>query len=612
MDAAGQGYPQTVIIPDPLRRTACAATAQALSSSRGRLGRPTSNKSLLLDILAPALRSHPEIAVFLAIGLGYWIGRFTVRGVGFGPVTGSLLAGLLVGYAFAVPVSDAAKQLLFLLFMFGIGYSAGPGFVRGLRDAGWRWAVLGSVIPLAGLLTAWAMARVLDLELGYAAGMMSGGLTESPVIGTASEAIRALPLTDEEKSRLIAQIPVADALTYLFGTLGVIVFCGYVGPWLLRVDLKADARRLEAAMGLAREQDSIDSGWRMFAMRAYRIEPRHRVVGLTVAEAERSVSPARLFVERIRRGRDLIEARPDTVLQAGDVVAVIAARETMVGLLSSAAEEVHDRALLDVPLATRDVVLSHPTVVGHTVAELRAEATAFRGVFLQAITRAGSPVPVAPDTRVEAGDVLTLHGLAPAVDRIASLAGEPMRSSRGTDFVALGLAVAAGALAGVLLSLPVAGLHIALGSSVAVLLAGLALGWRNARHPGFAHIPPAAVEFMKSLGLSAFVAMIGIKAGPVFVDAIREIGLAVFLGGIVVTLVPQIVGLLVGRFVLRIEPLLLLGALAGAQTMTAALAAVQERSDSPVAVIGYSSTVAFGHILISIGGTVLVWMLHAG
>jgi putative transport protein len=565
-----------------------------------------------VETLASALRAHPEIAVFLAIGLGYWIGRFSIRGVGFGPVTGSLIAGLLVGSVVAVPVADTAKQLLFLLFMFGIGYSAGPGFVRGLRDAGWRWAVLGTVVPVAGLLTAWAMARLLDLELGYAAGMMSGGLTESPVIGTASEAIRALPLPPEEKSRLIAQIPVADALTYLFGTVGVILFCGYIGPWLLRVDLKADGRRLEAAMGFTREDDGIDSGWRMFAMRAYRLEARHRVVGLTVASAERSVAPARLFVERIRRGGEIIDAQPDTVLRAGDVVAVIGSRETLVQLLAGSAAEVHDRELLEVPLATRDVVLSNPSVIGRSVAELRAETVAFRGVFLQSIRRAGHALPIEPARRLEAGDILTLHGLAPAVDRIAGLAGEPVRSSRGANFVALGFAIAAGALAGLLLAIPVGGLHIALGSSVAVLLVGIALGWRNARHPGFAHIPAPAIEFMKSLGLSAFVAMIGLKAGPVFIDAIREVGLAVFFGGIVVTLVPQFVGLLVGRYLLRIEPLLLLGALAGAQTMTAALAAVQDRSESPVAVIGYSSTVAFGHILISIGGTALVWMLHAG
>ena len=565
-----------------------------------------------METLASALRAHPEIAVFLAIGLGYWIGRFSIRGVGFGPVTGSLIAGLLVGSVVAVPVADTAKQLLFLLFMFGIGYSAGPGFVRGLRDAGWRWAVLGTVVPVAGLLTAWAMARLLDLELGYAAGMMSGGLTESPVIGTASEAIRALPLPPEEKSRLIAQIPVADALTYLFGTVGVILFCGYIGPWLLRVDLKADGRRLETAMGFTREDDGIDSGWRMFAMRAYRLEAHHRVVGLTVASAERSVAPARLFVERIRRGGEIIDAQPDTVLRAGDVVAVIGSRETLVQLLAGSAAEMHDRELLEVPLATRDVVLTNPSVIGRSVAELRAETVAFRGVFLQSIRRAGHALPIEPARRLEAGDILTLHGLAPAVDRIAGLAGEPVRSSRGANFVALGFAIAAGALAGLLLAIPVGGLHIALGSSVAVLLVGIALGWRNARHPGFAHIPAPAIEFMKSLGLSAFVAMIGLKAGPVFIDAIREVGLAVFFGGLVVTLVPQFVGLLVGRYLLRIEPLLLLGALAGAQTMTAALAAVQDRSESPVAVIGYSSTVAFGHILISIGGTALVWMLHAG
>jgi putative transport protein len=188
--------------------------------------------------------------------------------------------------------------------------------------------------------------------------------------------------------------------------------------------------------------------------------------------------------------------------------------------------------------------------------------------------------------------------------------GTISRPTLDSDFVMLGLAIFIGALAGVGLAFPVGGMHIALGSSVCVLLVGLAMGWRNSTRPLFGHVPPAAIEFMKSIGLAAFVAMIGLKAGPVFVDAVREIGLSVFLGGVVVTLTPQIVGLLVGRYLLGLNPLMLLGALAGAQTMTAGLAAVQERSESPVAVIGYSSTVAFGHILISISGTALVWMLH--
>lgn len=563
-----------------------------------------------MNWLTPFMTQHAEIAVFLAIGIGYWIGQFKLKGVGFGPVTGSLIAGLVIGYFFHVPVSDTAKQLLFLLFMFGIGYSAGPGFIRGIQDGGWRWVVMGIVIPVTGVLTAYAVARTMDIELGYAAGMMSGALTESPVIGTASEAIRSLPISDDEKTRLISQIPVADALTYIFGTFGVIFFCSYIGPWIMRIDMKAEALKLEAEMGMERRTAGVSSAWHMFELRAYRLDPQQPMIGGTVAQAEAAVAPERLFIERVRRGDSIFAAQPDTVLQAGDVVAVIGLNEALLKVTEGHAAEVFDRELLDIPQATYDVEVTSREVSGRTIAELRGEAATVRGVFLKNIQRGAEKLPVAPGTVIRRGDLLTLHGLEPAVNRVAALVGNVSRPTLNTDFVSLGLAIFAGALAGMALSFPVGGLHIALGSSVAVLLVGLAMGWRNSTRPLFAYIPPGAVEFMKSIGLAAFVSMIGLKAGPVFVDAIKEIGLTVFLGGVVVTLVPQFVGLFVGRYVLKLNPLLLLGALAGAQTMTAGLAAVQERSESPVAVIGYSSTVAFGHILISIGGTALIWMLH--
>jgi putative transport protein len=563
-----------------------------------------------MDWLTPYLTKHAEIGVFLAIGLGYWIGKFKFKGVGFGPVTGSLIAGLVIGYFFHVPVSDTAKQFLFLLFMFGIGYSAGPGFVRGIQDGGWRWVAMGIVMPVTGVLTAVVVAKVLHLELGYAAGMMSGALTESPVIGTASEAIRALPIALAEKERLIQQIPVADALTYIFGTFGVIFFCAYVGPWLMRIDLRAEALKLEAEMGLERKTAGVGSAWRMFELRAYRLDAPIALIGRSVAQAEAAAAPERMFIERVRRGDALIDATPEMLLQAGDVIAVIGSNESLLKGIDSRLDEVFDRELLDIPSAHYDIEVTSRDVAGRSIAELRANEAVVRGVFLEAIKRGTEQIPVAPGTVIRRGDLLTLHGLEPAVNRVAALVGNVSRPSLDTNFVALGLAIFAGALLGVTLSFPVGGLHIALGSSVAVLLVGLAMGWRNANRPLFAYIPPGAVEFMKSIGLAAFVAMIGLKAGPVFVDAIREIGVTVFLGGVVVTLVPQIVGLVIGRYVLKLNPLLLLGALAGAQTMTAGLAAVQERSESPVAVIGYSSTVAFGHILISIGGTALIWMLH--
>ena len=563
-----------------------------------------------MDWLIPYFEKNPELAVFLAIGVGYWIGKFKVKGVGFGPVTGSLLAGLVIGSFVHVPVSDTAKSLLFLLFMYGIGYSAGPGFIRGIKDGGWRWAALGIVMPVTGVLTAAAVAKLLHLDMGYAAGMMSGGLTESPVIGTASEAIRALPISDDEKTRLISQIPIADALTYIFGTFGVIFFCSYIGPWLLRLDLKAEALKVEAELGFEREKEGVASAWNMFELRAYQLGTPSTLSGRTLSEVEQGVKEARIFIERVRRDGKILEAKPDLVLRDGDVVAVIGSHEALLQVIGDRVPEAFDRELLDVPSARFDVVLTNKVAHGKTIRELRRDP-AVRGVFLEKIRRGAEEIPIAPGTKLYRGDILTLYGLEPAVQRVCSQVGDVLQHGTGTDYVALGLAICFGALIGIVVSFPVAGLHIAMGSSVSTLLLGLAMGWRNSVKPTFAILPHDAIEFMKSIGLAAFVSMIGLKAGPVFLTALKEIGLTVFLGGMVVTLVPQVVGLVVGRWVLRLNPLLLLGALAGAQTMTAGLAAVQERSESPVAVIGYSSVVAFGHILISIGGTALIWLLHA-
>lgn len=562
-----------------------------------------------MDWLASIFQKHPEIPVFLAIGLGYWIGKFKIGGVGFGPVTGSLLAGVLIGNFWLVPVSDTAKSMLFLLFMYGIGYSAGPGFVRGVRDGGWRWIALAIWIPLIGLFTTYVLAVLLKLELGYAAGLMSGALTESPIIGTASEAIRALPLPDDEKQRLIAQIPVADALTYVFGTFGVIFFCSYIGPILLRIDLKAEALALEKHMGFERQNPGVASAWHMFELRAYELRAGSKVIGMTVEQAEALAADERIFVERVRRAGQLIEVSPQLVLTEGDVVAVLGHHASLIRTIADRNQEVFDRQLLDVPAATFEVVLRNREMAGRPLQLVRADFPQVRGVFVKAVRRGAQQLPVTPGTQLMVGDILTLHGLEPAVRRAYPQFGKLLPRGSSTDYVALGLSIFVGAMLGVVLAFPAAGVQVALGTSVATLLVGLAMGWRNSVRPSFGALSADAADFMKSIGLAAFVAMIGLKAGPVFVQALKDIGLTVFLAGIVVTLVPLVTGLLLGRYVLGLNPLLLLGALAGAQTMTAGLAAVQERSESPVAVIGYSSTVAFGHVLLSIGGTVLVWLL---
>ena len=553
------------------------------------------------------LVKYPDLAIFLVIGIGFWIGSLKVRGFGLGSVTGSLFAGILVGQFAEVPVAPMAKSVLFLLFLFGIGYSVGPQIVTAMRGEGLKGVVIGILVPAVGVTTAVVMARLLGLDVGFAAGMYSGGITESPAIGTASEAIRTLDMPEAERERLVSHIAVADALCYLFGAIGVILFCSLIGPKLLGIDVRAEAEKLEAAYGIQRTRSGVVSAWRKFELRGYRVAEGAKVAGKRVDATETLVQEARLFVMRLRRDGEILEATPDTVLRAGDVIAVAGRRETLVEVLGASGAEVEDRELLDVPTASYDVYVTVRDVLDRTLAELAGSDVA-RGVFMRRITRGGLEIPIAPAAKLERGDVVTLVGPEVMVERAAREIGVVVRPTEKTDFVALGLGIFFGGVAGVLIALTVGGVKVSLSTSVGTLLAGLLVGWLRSVRPTFARIPDAAISAFTSFGLAAFVGMVGLHAGPVFVQAVQQAGVPILIGGAAVTVMPMLVALLVGRYVLRMNPLLLLGAIAGAQTMTAALAALQERSNSSVAVLGYTAAVPFGHVLLTTGGTIVVYL----
>ncbi len=562
-----------------------------------------------MEWLTAFLAKYPELGVYLALGIGYWVGGIKFGGFTLGGVTGSLLAGMLIGFLFHVPVSGTAKSVLFLLFLFGIGYEVGPRFVAAMKGDGWRFAVLGVFMPVVGLLVAWPIARYLDLDVGLSAGMLSGALTESPAMGTANEAIQALGLDAATTEKLVAHVGVADAVCYLVGALGVIFMCKSIGPALLRVDLKAEARKLEEQYGISRKDEDIISAWQPFETRAFRVPDAAPAAGMKVRDAERRSSDrARLFVVRIRRGEQLIEATPDTVIAVGDVVAISGRREVLVNLLGGRLDEVDDPGLLSIPIASRDVFVSHKTWVAHTLREIFA-SDAFGGVYPAGLTRNSLAIPMGTGTVLERGDVLSLVGTESAVKRATAELGEVVRPSDVTDFVVLAMAVFFGALLGAIAVVPVGSVRVVIGTSVGTLIAGIVIGHMRLKRPLFGRIPDGAVKFMQAIGLAGFVAMVGLGAGPHFVEAVRVSGLGLLFGGAVITFTPLFLGLWFGHKVLKINPVLLLGAISGAQTFTAGLAALQEQSESSVAVIGYSGSVAIAHVFLTTWGTVMVLLM---
>jgi putative transport protein len=559
----------------------------------------------MLSWLEQFLFRYPELALFLVIAAGYWIGSFRIGAFSLGPVTGALFAGLLVGYFAHVPVSGMTKSFLFLLFLFGVGYSVGPQFALAMKRDGLKPMLLAVVVSFTGLAAAIAVSRVLRLDAGFAAGLLSGALSQSAAMGTATDAVNGLPVSEAQRALLVSHIAVADAVCYIFGYAGVIIFCTVVVPVLLKIDLKTEAIRLEQALGITRAKPGLASAWRKFELRAYRLEAPSPLIGLSVATAEARVPEHRAFIHRIRRGERSLAAEPGMVLATGDIVALSAPRQIIVELIGTRAEEVEDRELLDIPLIAADVFLINPKLAGTSLQQASGESWA-RGLYLRALSRGGQELPIAGGVVLERGDLLRVVGPEAVVQNAAKSIGVIVAPSMSIDFVVLGLAIFLGSLVGVLINFPIGGITVSLGTSVGTLLAGLLVGYLRTRRPHFGRIPDAAISLMTSLGLAAFVGLTGIHAGPIFLSALREAGIGLLLGGVLVTLLPQIVGFCLGHFVLRMNPILLLGALTGAQTVTAAMAAIQERSESSVVVLGYTPAYPVSNILLTTWGSVMV------
>ena len=559
-----------------------------------------------MHYLTNALREHQELAVFLTLAIGFLIGRLKIGSFSLGTTVGTLLAGVAIGQL-AIQVPATVKYIFFDLFLFTTGYKVGPQFFRALKKDALPQVALTLVLCVTCLLAAYTAAKLLGYDIGTAAGMLAGAFTESTVIGTASDAINRLAMADADKTRLTNNIPVAYAVTYLVGTAFIVWFLPNVGPRLMGVNLKEEARKLRATMsGSGAEEPGIASAYQALAVRAYRVT-NPDLLNRSVSELEGRPRATRLFISRIHRNGKIIEPEPNTVLRDGDVIAVLTRSELLLTRGTEIGPEVSDKELLDFPIDFLDVVITNKSFVGKTMTDLAGMELA-RGVFLKKLTRGGQPLPFSPATRLERSDVLTLVGASSDVDRAARSLGYADRHTVKTDMIFVGLGIFLGGLVG-LLTIEVAGLPLTLTASGGALIMGLVFGWLRGVHPTFGRIPESAVWIFDTVGLTVFMACVGLAAGPSFFSGLQKSGVSLVVVGLIIAILPHTVAILFGRFVLKMNPVILLGACSGAGTITAALRAIQEKAESDLPALGYTVPYAIGNIVLTAWGPVLVAMM---
>ncbi len=555
-----------------------------------------------MSFIASLFQQSPEIALFLALAGGYWIGKFQFGKFQLGGVAGSLLVAVLISQ-FGVKIDNGVKPVLCALFIYAVGFESGPQFFRSLGRQSLREILMAAVLAVSALVTVVICARLFTLDKGLAAGIAAGGLTQSAIIGTASSAIEKLGLAAAEVQRLQSNVAIGYAVTYIFGSFGAIIVCVNILPWVMKSSIRDDAVRAEAEMLKGAHVYGTGEAPALpdIVGRVYRVA---EAGGQTVAALEQAGG---ITIERVKREGKILTVSAGLVLNAADLVLVVGRRAAVVGLDGRIGPETTGSDEMELVVTTRDLQITAPEFSGKRVSDILAASETLRhGIYVLRLSRGGVPLALDGDTVIAAGDIVTVHGVDEDLKRLAGRVGPALLPSDKTDFVFHGLGLVAGLLAG-LLVLRIGSIPLTLGAGGGALLSGLAFGWYRSRHMAIGNMPSGASTLLRDLGLAGFVAVVGLQSGQQAVKTIAENGLSLFLIGVVVTILPLIVTMLVGRYLLGYRNVAVFaGALSGSRSANPAFGEILDKAGNSVPTTSFAITYALANVFLTLLGPLVV------
>jgi len=549
----------------------------------------------ILDWLVELMRAQPVLLLFTLLTLGYLIGGIKIGGFSLGPVAGVLFAGIFLGHE-GLRMAPGAQAVGFALFIFSVGYQAGPRFFSALKADGIKYFILSLVVAVTAVGVALLAAHLLELKPGVAAGLLAGGLTSSPTLAAAQDAVReasvALP-AGYSADKVISNIASAYAITYIFGLTGLITIIRYM-PRLLHVDLEAQCRELEASPASGITPVNITT-------RRYRVE-NPDFIALSAAELREKYCKRAPIATIIRNGH-MLPVKEQGHLQSGDILELIAPREFFSAQLQEIGPELPLGWDLGEEQDTAIAVVTSKQAYGNTLGELDTP-NAF-GVIIRKIIRQGVELPHSLDLQLKKGDILHAVGNSDRLASFGAYMGHIEQDVNQTDMLTFAVGISAGVIVG-MLSFPIGGLEIGLGNAGGLLAAGLAIGYLRSVRPTFGRLPEATSWWLMEFGLLLFMAGVGLQAGGSFIETLIQSGPLLVLAGVTITVIPILVAYLVGSQVLKLNPAILMGALTGAMTSGASLSVVTAEAKSAIPAIGYAGTYAFGNVLLMIAGPLVV------
>ena len=548
-------------------------------------------------------QNSPALVVFFVIAIGYMLGKRNILGFELGASGGVLLVGLVFGH-FGFKGHPLVGTIGFAIFIYSVGLQAGPRFFSVLREDGRRYILMALVVAGSAWIGLRILAAIFGLDSSLGAGVLAGALTSTPTLIGAQNAVAAgianlAPGVSVDQA--MQNIAIGYAITYTFGTVGVILAVKLL-PKLLRIDLVKEAQRFARARGYKEDDKHAATG--LPVLRGYQIEKGADVLDKTrlQLEAERRADAG---VLRIKRGNKIIELEPEDHLEVGDKVAILGPPELHAQIREQPGIEpgVLDADLLESNISSADVIVTKDYAIGRPVGELNAPV--LYGCFVTKIQRSQIELSARDDTVLLRGDVITMTGDLSRIEALAERIGEIERDVHETDLVTFAGGIVLGLLVG-MIGIQFGTISIGLGSAGGLLLVGILIGYLRSLRPTFGRVPPAARYILMEIGLLLFMVNVGLDAGGGIVAALAKVGPVVIASGIILMLVPIVVGFVFGRYYLKLNPAVLLGSISGAMTSTPALSAVQQAANSSMPALGYAGTYAFANVLLTVAGTLIM------
>jgi putative transport protein len=549
--------------------------------------------------------ANPYILLFFVVGGAVAVGKISIKGYGLGMVAAAIVVGAGLSawastHGVKMELNNFAKSLFYYLFMYGVGLRVGPSFINSLKGDGLKFTFLAVLCSVLGLLGAVLFTRLWDLPAGAAGGILAGSMTMSAAIGSAEEAVKqgtfklAQGETAEQVSGMIA---LSYGLTYIWGTVGIILICKYLPRWW-GVDAKAAAKKYEDEHGVRNVDDAGLTGFRPLGLRAYRLT-NDATAGQTVRQFLDKHAEYKII--NVRRGDQNIGADDSTVLQKGDVIALGGRLEALTANMGLIGPEVPDSKVLNVPIDQAEILVTNKEMVGKELKEL-AKTPLAGTVALHHIERAGETIPMGLNTKLERFDVLFVGGVKSSIDRAGELLGKVARPSTSTDLFTLALGMILGFLIGAI-QFPLAGSNVGLGNAGGLLVSGVIVSSIVSRLRFFGSTPNAARNILEDLGLVVFIAIVGVNAGAGLISQLTgAVAVKIFIAGFLVCSIPPVIVWAIGYHWMKINPAVLMGGVAGARSHSGPAREAAKEIDSSVPWIGFPVGYAISGVLLTVFG----------